>query len=126
MNLSELIKVLSTLRLPRYEEELKETVLFLQRVETSAGLSNRVCCSCNKEAVEDYMLTDIVWLEVCPEKDKYLCLSCVEKTLGRDLHVLDFKPLRMNSVAYYFLKKIEKLERSHSDFVSKVLKCETE
>ncbi len=56
------------------------------------------------------MVKDRVWKEAKQEKDSMLCLVCLEKALGRDLAIMDFKKnVQCNEFIWfgYFLAKSE-------------------
>lgn len=53
-----------------------------------------LCMDCGSDTSitdEYYMLKDFVWLKANPKSRGMLCLSCVEKRLGRPITRKDFK-----------------------------------
>lgn len=44
------------------------------------------------------MLKDDIWQQVARPSDKYLCFSCVEKRLGREIVDTDFSTLPINYI----------------------------
>jgi hypothetical protein len=57
-------------------------------------------CRINTDAIDEYyMLRNEVWTEVNPEIDGHLCISCVERRLGRILTPADFTGGQVNSSA---------------------------
>lgn len=53
------------------------------------------------------MLRDEVWAEANPDIDGQLCISCLERRLGRTLTVADFSDRRVNTSAT--LRRIPRL-----------------
>lgn len=47
---------------------------------------------------EYYMLLDEIWLEAHPEDDGMLCVTCVERRLGRKLLPADFANVPINLI----------------------------
>lgn len=55
-------------------------------------------CRINTDAIDEYyMLRNEVWEEANPEIDGQLCISCVERRLGRTLTAADFTDRRVNT-----------------------------
>lgn len=55
-------------------------------------------CKINTDAIDEYyMLQNEVWAEANPEIDGKLCISCVERRLGRILTAADFTGGKINT-----------------------------
>jgi hypothetical protein len=55
-------------------------------------------CRINTDAIDEYyMLQNEVWAEANPEIDGKLCISCVERRLGRTLTAADFTSGKINT-----------------------------
>ena len=48
------------------------------------------CMDCGKEVEYNHMLKDKIWLEANPKDKGLLCVSCIQKRLGRLLEQSDF------------------------------------
>ena len=63
-------------------------------------MSSRLCVDCSANTTrmhEYYMLRDEVWLQTgLGFADGRLCIGCVEKRIGRELHPSDFTDCRIN------------------------------
>ena len=74
---------------------------FTDWVEFEAGW---LCLDCNGHTLEMdeyYMVQFHVWKEANPENDGMLCISCLEKRLGRILVPDDFLDCPLNQMALY-------------------------
>jgi hypothetical protein len=57
-------------------------------------------CGINTDAIDEYyMLRNEVWAEANPRIDGQLCISCVERRLGRTLTAADFADRKINTSA---------------------------
>ncbi len=56
------------------------------------------CNDCKTVHPEPYMVHDAVWLTVVesPQQKMILCLTCIQKRLGRDLNIQDFTDYPIN------------------------------
>jgi hypothetical protein len=57
------------------------------------------CLDCGRDTIDighDYMIHNELWLSIHPKNDGKLCLTCVEKRLGRPLSTKDFSDLPIN------------------------------
>jgi hypothetical protein len=55
-------------------------------------------CKVNTDAIDEYyMLQNEVWAEANPEIDGKLCISCVERRIGRTLTAADFTSGKINT-----------------------------
>ena len=76
----------------------------LRRVRESVGTC-RACCGDihgilgrGTDAIDEYyMLRNDVWAEANPEIDGKLCISCVERRIGRTLTAADFTSGKINT-----------------------------
>jgi hypothetical protein len=58
-----------------------------------------LCLDCGRDTIDighDYMLHDELWISINPGDDGKLCLTCVEKRLGRRLTKDDFSNWPIN------------------------------
>jgi hypothetical protein len=68
-----------------------------------------ICRDCQTDMKADYcMLTDATWHQAAPEftnteetGDELLCIRCLERRLGRELHFGDFTQCRLNQMVVY-------------------------
>lgn len=67
----------------------------------------RKCGDCDKENPEDYYYGD--WLRVIPKskQKKFICVSCLEKRLGRKLKKSDFEPYTHYYTGQEWFDKLE-------------------
>lgn len=62
------------------------------------------CMDCDVHTVdidEYYMLKKEIWLSIVPEDRGMLCISCVDKRLGRKLTPEDFSDCLLNEEEYH-------------------------
>lgn len=70
---------------------------------------NAACRDCDTETLstdpgattEYYMVRTEVWLAAGAPQRGYLCIGCLEKRLGRQLHRGDFTTAKLNDLNYY-------------------------
>lgn len=79
------------------------------------------CMVCKKDVVEikeyAYMVQDDVWMAVAARNPKgYLCISCLEKRLGRKLTADDFKAQAINHPLFNPEQKSDLLKSRVGDY----------
>ncbi len=60
-----------------------------------------ICKDCNTEIFSDtnmVMLKDAIWKKVSDSFEDAICDKCIEKRLGRNITLSDFKPSSINGV----------------------------
>ena len=66
----------------------------MKHIETFEALNNnwKKCGDCGKSNPEDYWFSD--WLKYIPKSKQknFICVSCLEKRVGRKLTKKDFEP----------------------------------
>lgn len=64
---------------------------------------NLRCANCKQRTDDWYMLRDEIWQSIARAGERYLCLACVSKRLGRELIRSDFSdlPINRNIIAAY-------------------------
>ena len=70
------------------------------RVTTIESYFVHFCLDCKrnvKEINELYMVWDAVWLEACPDLEGMLCVTCLERRIGRKLTPGDFTHCPLNT-----------------------------
>jgi hypothetical protein len=84
-----------------------ETAYRRSRQSDMAARRNRCMdCRSTESGGHDYMLRDEIWLSIVPDRLGLLCLSCVEKRLGRRLSEDDFLFTPPEMMARMFAPKI--------------------
>jgi hypothetical protein len=65
------------------------------------------CADCNSENPEDYWFND--WEKVIPKSNqkKYICVSCLEKRVGRKLRKSDFQPWTKYYIGQKWFENLE-------------------
>lgn len=58
---------------------------------------NLRCANCAQRTDDWYMLRDDIWQSIAQPGERYLCLACVSKRLGRELIRSDYADLPINS-----------------------------
>jgi len=73
--------------------------------------SEQVFCGggCGKKDLEIdyYMIHDELWKKFGCGDEGQMCLSCLEKSMGREVHSSDFTPYPVNRTLMFFLKRLE-------------------
>jgi hypothetical protein len=74
----------------KLDAELARLVRRRQRIPSSLTRALASCRDCDCYPTEHYMLPRTLWLSVVPSGRGRLCLTCLEKRLGRPLATTDF------------------------------------
>ena len=65
------------------------------------------CAHCKELCAEDYTVTDEVWMAAGMHyHGGVLHLACIERRIGRQLELADFKDIPMNSMIRYFWARL--------------------
>lgn len=80
---------------PDFPEDKMLDALWQAHLVRSEPYSGVGCNACSMPD-EPYMLQDTVWRQARKKGERFLCLGCVRKRLGRNLVTVDFKTVPIN------------------------------